>query len=104
MGISLSVMARFSGHRAGSSWYRRLARLDVEFYGDRLSARVAEYEAIRDEHPVHNIQRGGWFAEALARPSHSRPELTYVPVDQFDGSDDGREFGEGHVIGRREDV
>jgi hypothetical protein len=54
VGISLSVVQRLSEH-AASPWFKRISRIDVEWFDSRAQARAAEREAIQDERPIHNV-------------------------------------------------
>lgn len=54
VGISLSSIDRLAAHRSGSPWFREIARIDIEWHSDRLSAMRAERIAIQSESPKYN--------------------------------------------------
>jgi hypothetical protein len=56
IGISCSWTRRMAEHIADKPWFPVEGAVDFEYYADRVTAREAEATAIRDEHPVHNIQ------------------------------------------------
>lgn len=55
VGISFHAAVRASEHRRSQGWWADVDRMTVERHPDRESARAAELEAIRNEHPLHNI-------------------------------------------------
>jgi hypothetical protein len=55
VGISLSAIARLAAHRVRSSWFNRIARVEIKRFPSREDAEAAELEAIRTEKPLHNI-------------------------------------------------
>jgi hypothetical protein len=56
VGISCSWPRRMSQHIADKPWFPSDGCIEFEEYPDRESALTAEAVAIRDEHPLHNIQ------------------------------------------------
>jgi hypothetical protein len=58
VGITTDVDVRLGEHRREAPWFAAMARLDVEWFPDRLGAEGAEREAIRTEHPMWNIVHG----------------------------------------------
>lgn len=59
VGISQSAMRRLGEHAASKSWWDEVARVDVEHFATRAEAVAAEWRAIGDENPRHNIDRRG---------------------------------------------
>ena len=56
VGISLNHIARLGQHSKKAHWFDTISRVEIEHFPDRLSAEKAEYQAIRDEKPLHNIR------------------------------------------------
>ena len=54
VGVSLSPIARTSSHARSSDWFYQVARIDVEWHKDRMSAMKSEVSAIRLEFPKKN--------------------------------------------------
>jgi hypothetical protein len=59
VGISISTLARLREHRRQSHWYERIARIEITKVATRELARKAELRAIRNEHPLWNIEGTG---------------------------------------------
>lgn len=59
VGISLSAAVRLSQHSATASWFRDIARMEIEWFPDRTAALRAERHAIKTEGPIHNVVHGG---------------------------------------------
>lgn len=57
VGCSETPLARFEQHRSIRPWYREIARVELKWYSDYLSAARAEKQAILDEEPMYNIAR-----------------------------------------------
>ena len=55
VGISFHAAVRASEHRRSQGWWADVDRMTVERHPSRDSARAAELDAIRNEHPIHNI-------------------------------------------------
>jgi hypothetical protein len=55
VGISLSPISRTSQHAQTAEWFNDVARIDIEWHGDRKSAVDAERAAIRSEDPAFNV-------------------------------------------------
>lgn len=53
-GISMRLGDRMSAHRR-RLWWRRVARIRIEWFAGREAAKRAEAIAIRDERALHNI-------------------------------------------------
>lgn len=66
VGISLNHFARLAQHRAGSSWYDEISRVEIEWHPDRESALEAEKAAIQTERPVHNVIHARFGARQVA--------------------------------------
>jgi predicted GIY-YIG superfamily endonuclease len=54
IGISLNALTRLSQHKK-SKWIEDIANVKLEKFPDRQSAMDAEKNAIKKEHPLHNI-------------------------------------------------
>lgn len=54
VGVSWSTAHRFSQHQRRSSWWSRVARIELEHYRTRQLAERAERQAIRDQKPPFN--------------------------------------------------
>lgn len=70
VGVTNSLKTRFASHAKHSSWWPKVTRRTVVWYGERYKALDAEAIAIRDEHPVHNALDPITLADAL--PSQAR--------------------------------
>lgn len=55
VGITRDPPARFGQHGKDKSWWRDVARIDLEWHPSRNAAEVAEKAAIEDEKPLYNI-------------------------------------------------
>lgn len=55
VGVSLNPVARLQQHRRAAHWFYQIARIEVEYFGDRDTAIDAESTAITTENPLHNI-------------------------------------------------
>lgn len=56
VGISLSFIGRLSEHATRSSWFWKIARVEVTGYATEADALTAERIAIHREQPLHNIR------------------------------------------------
>lgn len=54
VGVSRHAGHRFSEHKINSIWAALSVRMVVEMYPDRLSASIAELEAVQKEKPLYN--------------------------------------------------
>lgn len=54
VGISLNALTRLRQHQAGSGWFQKIARVDIETHPSRSAALAAENRAIRNEAPLYN--------------------------------------------------
>ena len=57
VGISLNAITRFSEHRSSSKWSSQIASMTIEQFSSHAEAYDAETQAIRTEHPRHNISK-----------------------------------------------
>jgi hypothetical protein len=57
VGIARDTMVRLGSHRLQSSWYDRVARVEIERFPTRSAALKAEAKAIRTENPECNVMR-----------------------------------------------
>jgi predicted GIY-YIG superfamily endonuclease len=78
VGVAEDFDMRFRQHSYNKTWWSEVARKDVTWYPDRLSALTEEARAIEVESPVHNTRRG-----------HSRIGLMVVqrPPSHLEGYD-----------------
>lgn len=64
VGIALDPARRSNSHRERSLWFRRIARIDIQWCGSREEALDAEQKAIQTELPRFNIHH----AKAVGAP------------------------------------
>lgn len=57
VGISLNAINRLREHGEGSPWFDDIARVEIEYFPNRLLASQAEAVAIAEENPVHNTNK-----------------------------------------------
>lgn len=76
VGISCSWSRRMSQHIADKPWFPRDGVVEFEEYPDRISASNAEAAAIRDEHPLHNVQHND---ERVRLRVEAGVEIEYKP-------------------------
>lgn len=57
VGCSLRPLDRYTHHYDVQSWSKEIARVEIKWYPDYLSACRAEKQAILDDGPMHNIAR-----------------------------------------------
>jgi len=57
VGISVSPMSRLGSHIDGSSWAKRITRVEIEWLDSEDEARTAERRAIRAERPEYNLSQ-----------------------------------------------
>jgi hypothetical protein len=69
VGISLNPVKRQQAHMNGANWSDDITRVDVQWFATRSEAEMAEWVAIRDENPLHNVRRS-------ENPPHFKPERT----------------------------
>lgn len=55
VGISFNALHRLSQHREHSSWFEKIARVDILQFETREAAAAAEKNAIQEENPVYNV-------------------------------------------------
>lgn len=55
IGIADSATRRFSQHARQKVWWPEVANITLETHPNRQAAENAEREAIRSEHPLHNV-------------------------------------------------
>jgi hypothetical protein len=82
VGISCSWPRRMAEHIADKPWFPVNGLVEFEEYPDRISALEAETIAIRDEHPVHNIQHNGETVRLRLRVE-AEVEIEYQPGSIF---------------------
>lgn len=56
LGISISTMTRLRGHKSSSHWFNKIERIQIERFPTREEAERAEFQAIVNEKPLHNIR------------------------------------------------
>lgn len=73
VGISDIPATRLNSHARGSHWSEGIANVSVQWLGSRTEAEMAEWLAIRNENPLHNVRR-------TENPPRFKPEKgTKVP-------------------------
>lgn len=93
VGIAIDWGARWSRHRERTRFYEDVARLDIEWHPTRAAALLAEAEAVRSEHPRHNVEYtardrrpAAWRRTTdtvlYARPFDHRRHIGTVEYDQ----------------------
>lgn len=55
VGISLKAITRTMQHRNKARWFRQIARIELQWFGCRSTAEMAEQRAIETEKPLYNI-------------------------------------------------
>lgn len=75
VGLSVNVAARMSAHSAGSEWFDRVARVEIEKHPTREDALNAEAVAIVIEAPRHNRVVPVRRAMRLVSPVDQWPKL-----------------------------
>ena len=54
VGITSNLTSRLKQHKYGTDWFPQVARVTATAHPDRMSALVAEAQAIETESPLHN--------------------------------------------------
>lgn len=57
VGITDCLTERDKQHRATAHWHGEVMRTETQWCDGRQAALIAEWEAIRDENPIHNKRR-----------------------------------------------
>jgi predicted GIY-YIG superfamily endonuclease len=57
VGLTADPGRRFKQHRVSKEWWLSVANVTIEWFPDQAAVRRAETLAIRDENPIHNLQR-----------------------------------------------
>ena len=84
VGISLSAVSRLSAHKVGSEWFSKIARIEIETFETRESARDAERDAIATEKPRYNIQHKHCNSKKLKKePSDSTAISEHIRTSGF---------------------
>lgn len=60
VGITYDTEQRFASHKNSSPWWKDVAGQSIEWYDTRTLALAAESEAIKAEHPRHNVSGSPW--------------------------------------------
>lgn len=77
VGMSLSAVARLSGHKSGrAAWFNAIARVEVENFDSKQDVADAERCAIQTEYPLHNI--AGMAIPQVRRPARPRQRKVAV--------------------------
>lgn len=97
VGISYDFIARDKQHAAEKHWYDDVKLAVVETFATRQLAMQAEFEAIRDEKPIHNSARGSFqFIPEAVRKQNACPltgrlkgftHAVFAPSTLFDPED-----------------
>jgi len=75
VGISLSALNRLGQHADHSAWFKTISNVTIEHFDTREEALKAETLAIRQEKPLHNIQKTKEIYRE-ERSQESRRDLT----------------------------
>lgn len=97
VGITNNPPRRFSKHRDEKSWWRNVARIEMEQFESREQLAAAERRAISDEAPAHNVRMNG------ARPASPMPSTAEGLVGRWFHSYEPMEENEtstSHLDGR----
>lgn len=57
VGISVSPLTRSAAHVWGPAWATDIAMINLEWHLTRQDAELAEWQAIKNENPRHNVKR-----------------------------------------------
>lgn len=71
VGISLRYTDRTRSHRINAGWFDQIATITIEWFLSRVQAETAEYQAIRNERPIHNKQHN-------RRPAYSGTQINVI--------------------------
>ena len=82
IGISLSAVTRLMGHRAGSQWFRKIARVEIQTFPSRAIALQMEREAIQKEHPRYNIEHTYRKLKGRRLPTESQVDRVLARLKQ----------------------
>lgn len=72
VGLSINPGKRFERHRTDKEWWTEVARIEMEQFSDIGSLRAGERDAIKSEHPRHNIR----MTEPVVRVSNREKRRT----------------------------
>lgn len=59
VGQSVNPGRRMEKHRDTQTWWRDVARIEMEQHPDKVTLLAAEREAIKEEKPLHNVRMNG---------------------------------------------
>jgi predicted GIY-YIG superfamily endonuclease len=76
VGQTMNVMNRTRSHEQASSWFKQVARIDVEPFPTRAEATIAERTAIMTENPKYNLA----FPKESSRQAIEARRAKRVPV------------------------
>lgn len=80
VGISLCAVNRLGQHKEHSTWFDRIARVDIERLETREAALAAERLAIVEERPVYNVLH---HPARIVRRSPERKTGNPWPINEF---------------------
>jgi predicted GIY-YIG superfamily endonuclease len=72
IGMTRNPGRRLEKHSGDKSWWSDVARIDMEHYPTVAALRDAERQAIRAEHPTHNIRMNGASGSSLTAAEKPR--------------------------------
>jgi predicted GIY-YIG superfamily endonuclease len=90
VGISLSAVQRLAQHKTASEWFRRIARVEIEWHPCRRDAEQAERRAIATENPICNRARPAPYVADVA--TVAAPDWGWQIVHLASGRRDGNYF------------
>lgn len=87
VGITMNPAGRWPKHRSDKPWWAEVATITVETFESRREALDAETEAIKTEHPRHNIAHAERLEEV--RPAPALIEWTCYSCEELIDDGDG---------------
>ncbi|MEL6584029.1 MAG: hypothetical protein AAFQ36_09370 [Pseudomonadota bacterium] len=80
VGSSGQSLVRFQGHQSQSDWFGEVVTIEVEHFGSRLDAQIAEIEAILSEEPRENSlhPKAREMLAALKKRREAAPKTTTI--------------------------
>ena len=78
VGISFNAHYRFKQHTK-REWWPRVDYVQIFRYSKRSTAEAHEAKAIRDEHPIYNVDPGTW----QARAARFHPWADEIDYDEY---------------------
>ena len=75
VGASVSPIARAEEHSSCAPWYRKIARIELQWFGTYPEAIDAERRAIKEESPRHNKVLYGAKPRPVTKPTKGKAAL-----------------------------